>query len=1623
MRSLRSRILGLKNSTTQKSKSGKLNRGRTLLVLTALESRLNPSQFYGPMQADTLHQINRLGLDAFSIRAEIPESSTGASTYFDLSNYTAFSIDTNRLLNHLSGDVVLDGADVQLAIPRPDGTYQQFRVWEYQLMDDDLAALRPDIKTYRGIAADDPTASLVADITPHGFRAQVLSPNGAYYIDPYYHLDNSIFVSYFKSDYQHKKGDGCLCENCTQVLSGGGISPQGPGGGIEPQGPNINNGQTLRRYRLAVAATGEYTQFWGGTVSNAQAGMLTTINRVAGIYERDFAVTFTYVNNTTIIYTDPATDPYTNNSGSTMLGQNQTNLDNVIGNANYDVGHVLSTGGGGVASLAVVGKTGSKARGVTGSSNPTGDPFDVDYVAHELGHQFGANHTFNASNGNRNASTAYEPGSGSTIMSYAGIIAGNNVQNNSDPYFHAVSIGEVIGYLNTIPSVGILTSSGNTPPVANAGASFAIPANTPFALTGSATDVNGDPITYTWEQYDLGPATSLGTYSSTAPLFRTITGTANPTRTFPMLNNLLNNTSSVNEVMPIEARTLNFTLTARDTRALGGLFGPVVGGVGMSDMKVTVASSPGFRVTSPNTAVSWTGGSAQTITWEVAGTSAAPVNTSSVNILLSTDGGLTFPHVLVSNTPNDGSETVVLPNLPTSKARIRVQPVDNIYFDISDANFTITPGSPMQVTSTSPTIGSVITGPTTTLDVTFSENINAATLQASDLSVSMGSVAGVVLQSPNTARFTITGLNGEGTLSVSMPAGAVTSTVGNTSSSFAANYSLDVDVVPFTAAFAAVQPLGSRVYSATQPGFSINVPGDTDSFTLAIDAGQTLSAIVDPAASLAARITMTGPGANHNSTGFAGKPVALTSVPVVGGTYTFTVEGVSSSSGAYSLQILLNAAPEFESIGGTGNDTTATAQNLNPAFLSIGGNASMASVLGTLGGSAGAVEIEPNNSIATATNVAATFSTYTGNLYHIGITGAMDSGTDSDYFNIGTLDNGDIITITQSGLDSSRGTQPDPLVRLYRGTTQVTNNDDGGPGLDSLIFRQQISTTGTHYIRAHQFTGSGGAAGTYQLAALLENTGALPLTGGTLVSETEPNDSVAAANNASSSWRPVQFISTVSGALSSASDVDTFSYTFNTGDLITINARSTGSAVLRTRILNAVGTVVALDDGTSSNNGGPGNNSPIYGYRVPAGGTYYVEVQGSTAGTYELDVLLSSTTPPPSPDDHYSFTLEAGDQLDLGLTSASAGTFVLDLLNSGGTILASGTGGSSNLSRTISGFIAPSAGTYYARLNGSNASTYLFTAIKNATFDREPNNTFAAAQPMATNATAIGAISGDDDWFSINLTAGNTYTFTTNTPGDGSGVFVNGLDPRLELYTPGNTFIAGDSNSAPDARNAVLAVPITSTGEYRLRVMADAGSGEYQVNVASASSTPGVSGFIVNNGAAQRSRVTTLTVNFTQPVDVATLTSPGGITLTRTSALNSGAVGTVVQAGATGGNGNILLSPANGNVTTVTLTFDNANGIESSSGVENGSLSDGYWQLAIPSLGYSSALGDFELRRLFGDNNNDGTVDSIDFSGFGSTFGLSSGTGNFNAAFDFTGDGTIDAADFAQFGSRFGISL
>ncbi|MFD9701800.1 reprolysin-like metallopeptidase [Lentzea sp. NPDC059081] len=773
--------------------------------------------------------------------------------------FAGFTLDRSALAATLAGT-----GTVEAVLPTPAGTFERFALVDSPVMEPELAAAHPEIRTYAGKGLDDPTASVRADLTPLGFHASVRSQRGQWSVAPRSHRDQSLYASF----------------------PGSALNPADPvrETGVEyasrqakPGGSTTSPVVQVRTYRLALINGPSYARYFG--LENVTAAKASLVNRLQQIYEDEGAIRLVLANGSDKLNlaTDAeATGPdgpcgaapcyrqeEMDQCVTGTLGNAATVLGQLIGASNYEIGHtILGVRGGGAGVPGVGGP--DKAAGCTAIATPDGDYFAIDYVAHELGHQFGADHTFNGDQfgcgtGQRWAGSSYEPGSGSTVLSYAGICQQDNLQRHSDPYFSHRTRAEIASFTATpwswnadevqnaslrgfgegdsftltyegrrtapityagysqeairtalqavlpvgaeieiaglgdnvnrpspfdttgfqvsfggtlagrdLPALGLdvsgasgkvgetvrggpaangghrVQSTRNHVPVVTVPARHVIPQRTPFSLTGKAVDPDGDPVTYLWEQNDPGGenGTSLVNNTKTdGPLFRVFgtaavvsdadalkyhspganAATTNPRRDFPDLAQIAaNNTNAVSgrcpdappppspesgfgtnvppelvdcysEFLPTDdwvgvdgSRTLHFKLTARDGRQGGG-------GIGSADTALVVAPGTGpFLVTSQASRASYRGGARQRITWDVAGTSAAPVNAKAVRITFSADGGKTFPFVLSPYTRNDGAETVRLPKVRTEKGRIRIEAVGNVFFDLNDADLTVT---------------------------------------------------------------------------------------------------------------------------------------------------------------------------------------------------------------------------------------------------------------------------------------------------------------------------------------------------------------------------------------------------------------------------------------------------------------------------------------------------------------------------------------------------------------------------------------------------------------------------------------------------------------------------------------------------------------------------------------------------------------------------------------------------------------------------------------------------------------------------------------------------------------------------------------------------------------------
>lgn len=597
-----------------------------------------------------------------------------------------------------------------ISLPNAAGNIEQFAVYEASNFDQELQAKFPEIRSYSGKGITDKHATLKLSISPQGIQAMVFRTDKENeFIEPY-SQDHTIYSVYISH-----RDKGKLPWNCSTADTKLSSEINKKLTDLHPPSSTGN----LKTMRLAQSVTAEYSNYFGATsaaqVSLVLAAINATLTRCNGVYEKDLAVHLNLIAATTnVIYYNASTDPYSaaaTGAGGAWNSELQNTLTSVIGEANYDIGHLFgaSGGGGNAGCIGCVCTNGSKGSGFTSPADgiPQGDNFDIDYVVHEVGHQMGANHTFSFSN--EGTGVNKEVGSGITIMGYAGITS-QDVAAHSIDIYHEASIAQIQANLAT-KSCPVTSSITNSTPVVGALSNYTIPVSTPFALTGSATDANGgDVLTYCWEQNDNASSSQTGSNSkasatkATGPNWISFRPTVSPTRYFPQLSSILagslttgplagGDAGITTEALSSVSRILNFRLTVRDNAPYISTSPVSVGQTQFKDMVVTVSNTSGpFAVTSPNTAVSWAGSSSQTITWSVANTTASPVSCTNVKVSLSTDGGQTFPTVLSASTANDGSEVLTIPNTATTTARIKVEAVGNIFFDISNSNFTITAG-------------------------------------------------------------------------------------------------------------------------------------------------------------------------------------------------------------------------------------------------------------------------------------------------------------------------------------------------------------------------------------------------------------------------------------------------------------------------------------------------------------------------------------------------------------------------------------------------------------------------------------------------------------------------------------------------------------------------------------------------------------------------------------------------------------------------------------------------------------------------------------------------------------------------------------------------------------------
>lgn len=737
---------------------------------------------------------------------------------FTPKEYRVFSLGEPAMKEALWSLAAHPGSAYVFSLPMPDGSFRDFRVWYSPMMPHALAGRYPGIKTFTGVAVDDEHVTAKLDYTLLGFHCMVFDRGNTAFIDPYDNLGDGFYMIHYKKDETRNYTQRMLCE----VNDGNDIGAAGkpvllnhsglPGTDLSPAtfspiehvetgvfdggsgfeaAALTSNGTLLRTYRFALSANNYYCRAATGsstpTIAMCLSTMTTSLNRVNGVYNREFSVQLNFVSNEDTLIWESATgsvngaDPFDaiNSAASSCLTTNQTVVDARIGTGNYDVGHVFTTGAGGLASVGVICNASFKARGVTGSSSPVGDGFDIDYVCHEVGHEFGSSHTFNnnadgSCNGNASAAHAYEPGSGATIMDYAGICSPDNLQAHSDPYFSGSSLEQISSHISGSGGTCAVTSfTGHAAATIGAfTATYNIPYKTPFELEAPIASPSGvdTAVTYCWYQWNLGDfGLRLNQTHVSGPIFRSYQPAYGPLRVFPEINTVLaGSLTNSGERAPDTARYMTFKLAVRNIFAGNGCFV-----IPDDTVHINVNSTgsgngyAGFVVTSQGTTgITYTGGTTQTVTWNRVGTQNPPVSAANVDIYMSDDGGQTWPY-FVGTFANSGTASIVVPNptASTTTARFKVKGNGNVFFNVNSNNFSVNPAA-----VTAPVTGTftVCTGATTTL----SDATPTGTWSSSTPSVAtVGSLTGVVTGvAPGTATITYNVVSGPATAVVTVSA-------------------------------------------------------------------------------------------------------------------------------------------------------------------------------------------------------------------------------------------------------------------------------------------------------------------------------------------------------------------------------------------------------------------------------------------------------------------------------------------------------------------------------------------------------------------------------------------------------------------------------------------------------------------------------------------------------------------------------------------------------------------------------------------------------------------------------------------------------------------------------------
>ncbi len=1144
--------------------------------------------------------------------------------------FKLFSLDLLPLQQALFSVVNSRGAkhSTVISLPNAAGNLEQFEVFEASNFEPALQAQFPEIRAFSGVGITDKYATVKLSISPQGIQTMIFRTERANeYMEPY-SADHTVYAVYTAQRNPNAGSWNCSTVDRKLVAELNGLAVT--------NSIASRSGGNLKTLRLAQSVTAEYSNYFGATssaqVSLVLAAINNTLTRCNGVYEKDLALHLNLIANTTsVIYYNASTDPYSagsTGSGGAWNGELQSTLTSVIGEANYDIGHLFgaSGGGGNAGCIGCICTNGSKGSGFTspGDGVPAGDNFDIDYVVHEVGHQLGANHTFSMSN--EGTGVNKEPGSGITIMGYAGI-TNYDLAPHSIAYYHQASIAQIQANLAT-KTCAVTTTIANAAPVIAALTNYTIPKSTPFALTGSASDANGDPLTFSWEQNDNAASSQTNASSvasatkASGPNWISFSPATSPVRYFPKLSTILagglisgplsgGDASANTEALSSVARTLNFRLTVRDNAPYSSVTPVSVGQSEFKDMVVTVSSTSGpFAVTAPNTAVSYTGGSTQNITWAVASTTATPVSCANVKISLSTDGGQTFPMVLAASTPNDGTESLVIPNTPSTTARIKIEAVGNIFFDICNTNFSITSGSSCgtpgglsstSITTSGATLSWTAVSGALSYDVDYKLNsastwTNAATATSST-SVSISGLSASSLYdwrvranctSANSA-YANAQFNTAATPTCGNPTNLTTTSITTTSASFnwtavsgALNYDVDyklnsastwTNVATATASTTAsaggltestLYNWRVRANCASLSGAYVSANFTTASSTPTCGS---VTGLISSVTTTSATVNWASlSGALNYDVDYKLNSSATWSNAATGTTaLTFIINGLISSS-LYDWRVRANCS------GATGNYTGAQFTTATPPTSCVSA-------------------YEANETLATSASLAVNTT----------ISAAIGTASDIDYYKFTTTATSNL-SIVLSNLPA------DFDMYIYNAAGTQIGSSAGTTTSETVNLNSQAA--GTYYIKVIGYNGANSTTVCYNLKATVT----------TVTSCISAYDN--STNGTISGAATIPFNTNITGLINPASDIDNYKIVITTVGTISITL-STLPADFDVKLLNSAGTQVAISQAG-------GTTSETINYTAAAG-TYYIQVYGyssamSATVCYTLKAQLGTAT-------------------------------------------------------------------------------------------------------------------------------------------------------------------------------------------------------------------------------------------------------------------------------------------------------------------------------------------------------------------------------------------------------------